>query len=60
MMTESGWFGARTVERHFPPNMRVKGDSTDAAYSWPYIYQQIQAWRREINNWRTVKSSSLT
>ena len=61
MMAVSGWFGARTVERNFPPNMRVKGDSTDTAYSWPYIHQQFQAWRAERwNNWRTVKPSSLT
>jgi hypothetical protein len=33
MVTVSGWFGARTVERNFPPNMRIRGDSTDSAYS---------------------------
>jgi hypothetical protein len=27
-MTVSGWFGARTVERNFPPNTRIRGDST--------------------------------
>ena len=33
MVTVSGWFSARTVERNFPPNMRIRGDSTDSAYS---------------------------
>ena len=30
--TGSGWFGARTGERNFPPNIRVIGDSTKLAY----------------------------
>jgi hypothetical protein len=33
MMTASGLSGARTVERNFPPNMRIRGDSTDSTYS---------------------------
>jgi hypothetical protein len=37
MATVSGWFGARTVERNFPPNMRVRGDSTDSTYSSLFV-----------------------
>jgi hypothetical protein len=33
MVTALGWFGARTVERNFPPNIRIRGVSTDSAYS---------------------------
>jgi hypothetical protein len=33
IVTMSGWLGARTVERNFPPNMRTRSDSTDLAYS---------------------------
>ncbi len=32
VVTFAGWFGALTVERDFPPNMRVKGNSIDLAY----------------------------
>jgi hypothetical protein len=31
MLTVSGLFGVRTVERNFPSNMRIRGDSTDSA-----------------------------
>ena len=47
MVTASGWFGVRTVERNFPSNMRCRGDSIDSAYSWPCVRQQFQALRRE-------------
>ena len=30
MVAVSGRFDARTVERSFPPNMRLRGDSTDS------------------------------
>ena len=30
MVTLSGWFGARKIERNFPPNMRIRGNSTDS------------------------------
>ena len=33
MVTVSGWLGARTVKRYFPPNMRIRGDLADSAYS---------------------------
>ena len=33
MVTESGWLKVRTVERNFPPNMRIRGASADSAYS---------------------------
>ena len=29
----SGWFGACTIERDLPPNMREMGDSGDLTYS---------------------------
>jgi hypothetical protein len=33
MVIVSGRFDARTVERNFPPNMRIRGDPTDSTYS---------------------------
>ena len=35
----SGWFGARTVKRDLPPNMREMGDTSELAYSHPSIRQ---------------------
>ena len=54
VLTVSGWFGALTVERDLPPNMREMVDSTELAYSCPCIRQQSQAQCREKKNWRTV------
>ena len=48
MVAVSCWFGARTVERDFPLNMRIRGDSNDSTYSLPCVYQQCQAHRRII------------
>jgi hypothetical protein len=39
-VTAAGWFGARTVKRDLPPNMREMGDLTELAYSYPCIRQQ--------------------
>ena len=38
----SGWFGARTVERDLPSNIREMGDTSEFAYSHPSICQQRQ------------------
>ena len=37
IVTVSGWLGAHTVERDFPPNIREMGDSTELAYSCPCV-----------------------
>ena len=34
IVTVSGWFGTRTVERVLPPNKCEMGDSTELAYSY--------------------------
>jgi hypothetical protein len=57
----SGWFGARTVERDLPQNMREMGDSTELAYSCPSIRQQRQAqYRKEELAYRVVSLSYLS
>ena len=48
MVTVSGWFGTRTVERDFPQNMRETGDSTELAYS--YVNNFKPSVEREKNN----------
>ena len=46
-VTVSGWFGARTVERDLPPNMRKMGDSAEPAYTRPCLRQRHEAQHRE-------------
>jgi hypothetical protein len=53
--TGSGWFGAPTAERNFPPNIRVVGDSTKLAYSCPCIFINAKLSTERWNNWRTIK-----
>ena len=58
VVTVSGWFGERKVERNFPPNICIRGDSTDFC-SCSYISTADLS--AEIsNNWRTVRPRTTT
>ena len=48
VVTLSGWLGARTVERDFPPNMREMGESTELSYSTVHQQHTVQCQRDEI------------
>ena len=43
----SGWFGARTIERDLPLNMREMGDSTELGYLCPCIRQRHESQSRD-------------
>jgi hypothetical protein len=47
IVTLSGWFGARTVERDLPPNMHEMGESTELAYPCPSIHRNVRASGRQ-------------
>ena len=49
--TVSTWFGARTVERDLPRNMREMGDLTELAYSYPHTsatQSSVQAEKKDF------------
>ena len=50
MVTVLGWLGTCTVLRDLPQNMRAMGDSTELAYSCPYIRQLSRGRRRETRD----------
>jgi hypothetical protein len=61
--TVSTLFGARTVERDLPRNMREMGDLTELAYSYPHIRQQRKVrcrQRKKTLAHRVVSFSYLT
>ena len=65
IVTVSGWFSARMVERNFPPNMRIRGDSIDSTYSCPSVrHAKFNTKRGEIIGapWNSVfpRQSGLT
>jgi hypothetical protein len=58
-VTVSGRFGARTVERDRPPNIREIGDSAELAYSSPCPRQRHEAEEKESAHREVSLSLSL-